>query len=64
MITPPPPSLMDGIEEGIKAAGQALLEEARRTGEPLVTWRNGAVVRIDANGRQIPSPPGATERPA
>jgi hypothetical protein len=57
MTTSPFPSLMDGIHEGIEAAGRALLEEARRTGRPLATFRDGKVVLVDADGRPIPEQP-------
>lgn len=52
-----PPSLMDGIKQGIEAAGQALLEESRRAGRPLATLRDGKVVLVDADGRVLPEPP-------
>lgn len=50
------PSLMDRIHEGIEAAGRALLDEARRTGRPLATCRDGKVVLIDADGRPVTEP--------
>jgi hypothetical protein len=55
-----PPSLMEGIKQGIEAAGQALLEESRRTGRPLATCRDGQVVLVDADGRLLPEQPKAT----
>jgi hypothetical protein len=55
-----PPSLMEGIKQGIEAAGQALLEESRRTGRPLATCRDGRVVLVDANGRLLQEPPKTT----
>ena len=57
MTPPTSPSLMDGIHEGIEAAGRALLEEARRTGRPLATCRDGRVVLVDADGRPISEAP-------
>jgi hypothetical protein len=50
MTTTPSPSLMDGIRQGIEAAGRALLDEARRTGRPLATCRDGRVVLVNADG--------------
>jgi hypothetical protein len=52
-----PPSLMEGIKQGIEAAGQALLEDSRRTGRPLATLRGGKVVLVDADGRILSEPP-------
>ncbi|MBB4199935.1 hypothetical protein CCR94_10780 [Rhodoblastus sphagnicola] len=55
-----PPSLMEGIKQGIEAAGQALLEDSRRTGRPLATLREGKVVLVDADGRIMSEPPKTT----
>ena len=45
--------LMETIRQGIEASGRALLAEARRTGQPLVTWRDGHVVLVDADGNPV-----------
>ncbi len=41
--------LITAIRQGVEASGQALLEEARRTNQPLVTWEDGRVVYVDAD---------------
>lgn len=56
MSTAQTPSLMDGIHKGIEATGRALLDEVRRTGRPLATYRDGKVVLVDADGRPISEP--------
>ena len=57
------PSLMDGIHDGIEAAGRALLDEARLTGRPLVTFRDGKVILVDADGHPVSELPGLKEMP-
>ena len=49
----PTADLLTAIRQGIEASGQTLLAEARRTGKPLVTWRDGHVVLIDGDGQSI-----------
>lgn len=59
MINLSAPSLMEGIRQGIEVVGRTLLEEARRTGHPLVTCRDGVVVLVDADGNLVPAEPEA-----
>ena len=49
----PASSMMDAIRQGIDASGRALLAEPRRSGQPLVTWRDGHVVLVDADGKTV-----------
>lgn len=61
------PDLLKAIRQGIEASGQALLAEARQTGQPLVTWRDGHVVLVDADGRPLAEQPqfqASSEPPA
>lgn len=50
------PGWMERIRQGVEAAGLALLDECRRTGQPLVKWRDGKVVYVDADGRVVGAP--------
>jgi len=51
----PASDFLSAIKQGIDASGRALLAESRRSGQPLVTWRDGHVVLVDADGRPVPA---------
>lgn len=53
MIDQPASDFLDAIRRGVEASGLALLAEARRNGQPLVTWRDGRVVLVDVDGNPI-----------
>lgn len=55
MIDQPASDFLDAIRRGIEASGRALLAEAHRNGQPLVTWRNGRVVLVDVDGNPYPN---------
>lgn len=41
--------LHSGAEKALKEAVHEVIEDHKRTGRPVVIWRNGKVVRIPAN---------------
>ncbi len=41
--------LHSGAEKALKEAVREVIEDHKRTGRPVVIWRNGKVVRIPAN---------------
>ncbi len=47
MLSKPP--MVKKVEKALKAAALKAAEEHRRTGNPLVVWRDGKVVKIPAN---------------
>jgi hypothetical protein len=53
MTDQPAPDFLDAIRKGIDASGRALLAETRRSGQPRVTWRDGHVVLVDADGKPV-----------
>jgi len=55
MTEPSSQEFMESIRQGIEACGRDLLAEARRSGRPLVTWRDGHVVLVDADGNPMAS---------
>ena len=55
MTEPSSQEFMESIRRGIEACGSDLLAEARRSGRPLVTWRDGHVVLVDADGNPVAS---------
>lgn len=55
MTEPSSQEFMENIRQGIEASGRDLLAEARRSGQPLVTWRDGHVVLVDADGNLVVS---------
>ena len=50
MMDQPNPDLLNAIRQGLEVSGKALLDEARRSHQPLVTWAAGRVVLVDADG--------------
>ena len=60
MTDQPAPDFLDAIRQGIDASGRALLAETRRSGQPLVTWRDGHVVLVDADGNPVTQRPEKT----
>ncbi len=42
-------SLASKAEQALRQAVRKVIEEHRRTGQPIVVWRSGKVVRIPAN---------------
>ena len=47
-------SLREMAEEALKKAVARVVEEHRRSGEPLVVWRDGEVVHVPADQLQRP----------
>jgi len=45
-------SLGEMAEEALKKAVARVVEEHRKSGEPLAVWRNGKVVRVPADQLQ------------
>ncbi len=43
------PEMVKRVEKALKAAGRRAVEEHRRTGNPLVIWKDGRIVEISAN---------------
>ena len=42
-------SLSSKAEKALKSAVRRVVEEHKRTGQPIVVWRSGKVVRISAD---------------
>ena len=45
-------------EEALKKAVAETIEDHRRTGDPIVIWRDGKVVKISADRIEVREPPG------
>lgn len=43
------PSVIRKAEKALRIAVANTIEEHRRTGDPIVVWKNGRVVKIPAN---------------
>lgn len=43
------PAVVRKVEKALKSAARKAAEEHRRTGNPLIVWRDGKVVKIPAN---------------
>ncbi len=43
-------------EEAMKRAVEKTIEEHRRTGDPIVIWRDGKVVKIPADQMEVREP--------
>ena len=53
-------SLGDMADEALKKAVARVVEEHRKSGEPLAVWRDGKVVRVPADQLQgYEEPPGS-----
>jgi hypothetical protein len=53
-------SLGDMAEEALRKAVARVVEEHRKSGEPLAVWRDGKVVRVSADQLQgYEEPPGS-----
>jgi hypothetical protein len=53
-------SLGDMAEEALRKAVARVVEEHRKSGEPLAVWRDGKVVRVPADQLQgYEEPPGS-----
>jgi hypothetical protein len=53
-------SLGEMAEEALKKAVARVVEEHRKSGEPLAVWRDGKVVRVPADQLQgYEEPPGS-----
>jgi hypothetical protein len=53
-------SLGEMAEEALKKAVALVVEEHRKSGEPLAVWRDGKVVRVPADQLQgYEEPPGS-----
>ena len=42
------PAIVKKVEKALKAAALRAAEDHRRTGNPLIVWRDGKVVKIPA----------------
>ena len=42
-------ALSSKAEKALKSAVRQVIEEHKRTGQPIVVWRSGKVARISAN---------------
>jgi len=56
-------SLREMAEEALKKAVARVVEEHRRSGEPLVVWRDGEVVHVPADQLQRPGGDGNRSSP-
>lgn len=45
----PVPSVIRKAEKALRIAVANTIEDHRRTGDPIVVWKNGRVVKIPAN---------------
>ena len=41
--------LQAGAEKALKEAVRGVIEDHKRTGRPLIIWRNGKVAKVPAN---------------
>jgi len=58
-------SLGEKAEEALKKAVARVVEEHRKSGEPLAVWRDGKVVRVPADQlRGYEEAPGSESAPA
>lgn len=51
-------SLGDMAEEALRRAVDRVVEEHRKSGEPLAVWRNGKVVHVPADQLRAPAGQG------
>jgi hypothetical protein len=52
-MTQPNDVLMPEIVAGIKAAGLAAIEQARRTGTKLIIWRDNQIMEISPDEAEV-----------
>jgi len=48
-ITMKKPLIVKKVEQALRAAGRKAAEDHRRTGNPLIVWKDGKIVKIPAS---------------